>query len=41
MEANLLFMEATILTVVTPGNPAFRDEFFGPVAMFFRVKDEA
>jgi len=26
---------------VKPGNPAFRDEFFGPVAMFFRVKDEA
>jgi len=25
---------------VKPNNPAFRDEFFGPVAMFFRVKDE-
>jgi succinate-semialdehyde dehydrogenase/glutarate-semialdehyde dehydrogenase len=25
---------------VTKDNPAFRDEFFGPVAMFFRVKDE-
>jgi succinate-semialdehyde dehydrogenase/glutarate-semialdehyde dehydrogenase len=35
------FMQATILTEVTPDNPAFRDEFFGPVAMFFRVKDEA
>ena len=35
------FMEPTILTDVKPGNPAFRDEFFGPVAMFFRVKDEA
>jgi succinate-semialdehyde dehydrogenase/glutarate-semialdehyde dehydrogenase len=35
------FMEATILTDVKPDNPAFRDEFFGPVAMFFRVKDEA
>jgi succinate-semialdehyde dehydrogenase/glutarate-semialdehyde dehydrogenase len=34
------FMEATILTDVKPDNPAFRDEFFGPVAMFFRVKDE-
>jgi succinate-semialdehyde dehydrogenase/glutarate-semialdehyde dehydrogenase len=34
------FMEATILTDVKPENPAFRDEFFGPVAMFFRVKDE-
>ena len=35
------YMEPTILTDVKPGNPAFRDEFFGPVAMFFRVKDEA
>jgi succinate-semialdehyde dehydrogenase/glutarate-semialdehyde dehydrogenase len=34
------FMEPTILTDVKSGNPAFRDEFFGPVAMFFRVKDE-
>ncbi len=34
------FMEPTILTNVAPDNPAFRDEFFGPVAMFFRVKDE-
>jgi succinate-semialdehyde dehydrogenase/glutarate-semialdehyde dehydrogenase len=34
------FMEPTILTHVTPQNPAFRDEFFGPVAMFFRVKNE-
>ena len=34
------FMQPTILTGVAPGNPAFRDEFFGPVAMFFRVKDE-
>ena len=35
------FMETTILTDIKPDNPAFRDEFFGPVAMFFRVKDEA
>jgi succinate-semialdehyde dehydrogenase/glutarate-semialdehyde dehydrogenase len=34
------FMEPTILTDVESGNPAFYDEFFGPVAMFFRVKDE-
>jgi succinate-semialdehyde dehydrogenase/glutarate-semialdehyde dehydrogenase len=34
------FMQPTILTDVKPGNPAFRDELFGPVAMFFRVKDE-
>tara|TARA_R110000737_G_scaffold93541_2_gene126886 strand:- start:22931 stop:24313 length:1383 start_codon:yes stop_codon:yes gene_type:complete len=35
------FMETTILTDIAPENPAFRTEFFGPVAMFFRVKDEA
>ncbi|MGI4954039.1 MAG: NAD-dependent succinate-semialdehyde dehydrogenase [Janthinobacterium lividum] len=34
------FMQPTILSGVTADNPAFRDEFFGPVAMFFRVKDE-
>jgi len=34
------FMQPTILADVTPENPAFRDEFFGPVAMFFRVKSE-
>ena len=33
-------LQATILTDVKPDNPAFRDEFFGPVAMFFRVNDE-
>lgn len=35
------FMETTILTDITPDNPAFRDEFFGPVVSYFRVKDEA
>jgi succinate-semialdehyde dehydrogenase/glutarate-semialdehyde dehydrogenase len=35
------FMQATILTDIAPGNPAFRDEFFGPVVSFFRVKTEA
>ncbi len=35
------FMQPTILTDIEPGNPAFRQEFFGPVALFFRVKDEA
>jgi succinate-semialdehyde dehydrogenase/glutarate-semialdehyde dehydrogenase len=35
------FMETTILTDIQPGNPAFRDEFFGPVVSFYRVKDEA
>ena len=34
------YMEPTILTNIEPGNPAFSDEFFGPVALFFRVKDE-
>jgi succinate-semialdehyde dehydrogenase/glutarate-semialdehyde dehydrogenase len=34
------YMEPTILTDIKPGNPAFRGEFFGPVALFFRVKDE-
>jgi succinate-semialdehyde dehydrogenase/glutarate-semialdehyde dehydrogenase len=34
------YMEPTILTDIKPENPAFREEFFGPVALFFRVKDE-
>ena len=34
------YMEPTILTDIKPGNPAFREEFFGPVALFFRVKNE-
>jgi succinate-semialdehyde dehydrogenase / glutarate-semialdehyde dehydrogenase len=34
------FMQPTILTDIKPDNPAFREEFFGPVALFFRVKDE-
>lgn len=34
------FMEPTVLTDISPDNPAFREEFFGPVALFFRVKDE-
>ncbi|UZJ64408.1 aldehyde dehydrogenase family protein [Sphingobacterium sp. KU25419] len=33
-------MEATILTDVRPDNPVFYEEFFGPVALFFKVKDE-
>jgi succinate-semialdehyde dehydrogenase/glutarate-semialdehyde dehydrogenase len=33
-------MEPTIITNIKPGNPAFREEFFGPVALFFRVKNE-
>jgi len=34
------FMQPTILTDVKPDNPAFRQEFFGPVALFFPAKDE-
>jgi succinate-semialdehyde dehydrogenase/glutarate-semialdehyde dehydrogenase len=34
------YMAPTILTDIKPENPAFRDEFFGPVALFFRVKNE-
>jgi succinate-semialdehyde dehydrogenase/glutarate-semialdehyde dehydrogenase len=33
-------MQPTILTHIEPDNPAFRDEFFGPVVLFFPVKDE-
>ncbi|MEO5755240.1 MAG: NAD-dependent succinate-semialdehyde dehydrogenase [Mesorhizobium sp.] len=35
------YMQPSILSDIKPDNPAFRDEFFGPVALFFRVKDEA
>jgi succinate-semialdehyde dehydrogenase/glutarate-semialdehyde dehydrogenase len=41
LEREGYFMETTILTDVKPENPAYHDEFFGPVALFFRVKDEA
>jgi succinate-semialdehyde dehydrogenase / glutarate-semialdehyde dehydrogenase len=34
------FMQPTILTNIDRDNPAFTEEFFGPVALFFRVKDE-
>jgi succinate-semialdehyde dehydrogenase/glutarate-semialdehyde dehydrogenase len=34
------FMQPTILSDIEAGNPAFREEFFGPVALFFRVKNE-
>ncbi len=34
------FIQPTILANISPENPAFREEFFGPVALFFRVKDE-
>jgi succinate-semialdehyde dehydrogenase / glutarate-semialdehyde dehydrogenase len=35
------FLEPTILTDVRPDSPAYREEFFGPVALFFRAKDDA
>ena len=34
------FMQPTILTDIAPDNPAYSEEFFGPVALFFRVADE-
>lgn len=34
------YMQATILTDIKPENPVFYEEFFGPVALFFRVKNE-
>ena len=34
------FMQPTILANIKPTNPAYREEFFGPVALFFRVKNE-
>jgi succinate-semialdehyde dehydrogenase/glutarate-semialdehyde dehydrogenase len=34
------FMEPTILTNISKENPAFRDEFFGPVASFYVVQNE-
>jgi succinate-semialdehyde dehydrogenase / glutarate-semialdehyde dehydrogenase len=34
------FMQPTILTDLKPDNPAYYQELFGPVACFYRVKDE-
>lgn len=34
------FIEATILTDLKPGMAAYSEELFGPVASFYRVKDE-
>jgi succinate-semialdehyde dehydrogenase / glutarate-semialdehyde dehydrogenase len=34
------FMQPTILTDIDKDNPAYKQEFFGPVALFFRVADE-
>ncbi|WP_408898532.1 aldehyde dehydrogenase family protein [Nocardioides sp. R1-1] len=35
------FHPVGVLTGVTPDNPAYHQEFFGPVAMVFRAADEA
>jgi len=34
------FFDTTVITGVTPDNDAYREEFFGPVAQVYRVKDE-
>ncbi|SNS72110.1 succinate-semialdehyde dehydrogenase / glutarate-semialdehyde dehydrogenase [Granulicella rosea] len=34
------FMQPSILTGIQKGTPAYDEEFFGPVALFFRVKNE-
>ncbi len=34
------FFPTTVLTDVTPDNPASKEEFFGPVAQVYRAKDE-
>jgi succinate-semialdehyde dehydrogenase/glutarate-semialdehyde dehydrogenase len=34
------FLEPTILINITADNPAYRQEFFGPVALVFAAKDE-
>jgi succinate-semialdehyde dehydrogenase/glutarate-semialdehyde dehydrogenase len=40
MDREGAFMEATILTDILPDNPIFYEEFFGPVALFFKVQNE-
>jgi succinate-semialdehyde dehydrogenase/glutarate-semialdehyde dehydrogenase len=34
------FFSAGVLTGVAPGNPAYREELFGPVAIVFKVDSE-
>jgi succinate-semialdehyde dehydrogenase/glutarate-semialdehyde dehydrogenase len=34
------YMEATVITDMLPDNPVYFEEFFGPVAVFFTVKNE-
>jgi succinate-semialdehyde dehydrogenase/glutarate-semialdehyde dehydrogenase len=38
---NGAFYPPTVLTDVNPGNPAFNEELFGPVAAVVRARDEA
>lgn len=40
MDRDGAFMEATILTDIKPGMRAYHEELFGPVASFYRVKNE-
>ena len=40
MERHGYFLEPTILTNIDPKNPAYYQEFFAPVALIFRVKNE-
>ena len=35
------FFASTVLTDVTPDNPAYREEFFGPVAVVYKVGSES
>ena len=35
------FFQTTVLTDLSPDNPASKEEFFGPVAQVYRAKDEA
>jgi succinate-semialdehyde dehydrogenase/glutarate-semialdehyde dehydrogenase len=40
MQSDGAFMEPTIITNIKKDNPIYYEELFGPVATFFRVKDE-
>ena len=40
MEGEGAFMQPTILIDMQPDNPVYYEELFGPVATFYRVKDE-
>jgi succinate-semialdehyde dehydrogenase/glutarate-semialdehyde dehydrogenase len=40
MEQPGAYMEATVITNMLPDNPVYYEEFFGPVAVLFKVKNE-